>query len=171
MHAGSGKSLLGWWLVSLSSAACVWVYRRKQQLSLDMVPLESQQWPTLGQHIIHIVCEAFFPGPHAVYTVKWVHAVYAYPFCFSSISLGVFLPCACMRVCACVRAHMQLIKELLRDVSHPVTSSSQESFTYLGLWLNSTPLSEREQDYNADTDRADPWLSRHPPSPPKLIHT
>lgn len=51
--------------------------------------------------------------------------------------------------------HVQLIKKLLRDVSHPMTSKPQESFTYLELWINSAALSEQERDDIADKDRQD----------------
>lgn len=59
-------------------------------------------------------------------------------------------------VCVCVLSvHVQLIKELLRDGSHPVTSKLQESFTYQDSGLNSATLSEQEQDDIADKDRRD----------------
>lgn len=51
--------------------------------------------------------------------------------------------------------HVQLIKELLSDGSHPVTSKPQESFTSVDLWVNSAALSEQEQDDIADKDRQD----------------
>lgn len=54
-----------------------------------------------------------------------------------------FMPCV-----LCV--HVQLIKELLSDGSHPMTSKPQESFSYLDLLLNSA--SEQEQDDNEDKD-------------------
>ena len=58
--------------------------------------------------------------------------------------------------CVCVLSvHVQLIKELLRDGFHPVTSKPQESFTYQDSGLNSASFSEQEQDDTADKDRQD----------------
>lgn len=76
----------------------------------------------------------------------------------------VYGPVVCMCVSMCVHVfnavcvlcvHVQLIKELLRDGSHPMTSKPQESFTYVDLWLNSAALSEQELDDIADKDRQD----------------
>lgn len=80
--------------------------------------------------------------------------------CVSLCSWSSCGVCMCVRVdvfyAECVLCvHVQLIKELLRDGSHPVTSKPQESFTYLDLWLNSAALSEQEQDDIADKDRQD----------------
>lgn len=103
--------------------------------------------------------------------------------CERCVSLCMFLlllccvcaePCVLMYFMLCVLCvHVQLIKELLSDGSHPVTSKPQESFTYLDLWLNSAALSEQEQDDIADKDRQD-TVVYSPPTPtltsPKITY-
>ena len=92
---------------TLLPAACVPVHRRNQRLSLAVVLLlvESQQGPTdpqVGQHILHLVCEAFFTVPvcctHCSVASCSIGTSFSF---FEYFSWCVFTVCVCVRACVC----------------------------------------------------------------------